>query len=50
MVAWLVAWASWLVLVVVVVVVVVSMGWVVVFFGGMVGSERVSSRQVEVSV
>ena len=37
-VAWLVAWASWLV------VVVVSMDWVVVFLGGMMGSEGVSSR------
>ena len=47
MVAWLVAWASWLVLVVAVG---VSVVWGVVFLGGMVGDEKVSSRQVEVSV
>ena len=41
MVAWLVAWASWLVIVVVVG---VSAVWVVVFFEGMVGDEKVSSR------
>ena len=47
MVAWLVAWASWLVLVVVVV---VSAVGAVIFLGGMVEDEKVSSRQVEVSV
>ena len=41
MVAWSVAWASWLVLVVVVG---VSASWVVVFLGGMVRDEKVSSR------
>ena len=41
MVAWPVAWASWLVLVVVVG---VSASWVVVFLGGMVRDEKVSSR------
>ena len=39
--------ASWLVLVVAVA---VPTGWVVVFLGGMMGSEKVSNRQVEVSV
>ena len=43
----MVACASWLVLVVAVA---VSTGWVVVFLGGMMGSEKVSNRQVEVSV
>ena len=47
MVAWLVAWASWLVLVVVVG---VSAVGAVVFLGGMMEDEKVSSRQVEVSV
>ena len=46
MVALLVAWASWLV---VVVVVPVSVG-LEVFLGGMMGNEEVSSRQMEVSV
>ena len=41
MVAWLVAWASWLVLVVAVG---VSAVGVVVFLGGMVEDEKVSSR------
>ena len=47
MVAWPVAWASWLVLVVVVG---VSAVGEVVFLGGMVEDEQVSSRQVEVLV
>ena len=47
MVAWLVAWASWLVLVVVVGVSVVG---AVVFLGGMMEDEKVSSRRVEISV
>ena len=47
MVTWLVAWASWLVLVVAVG---VSAVWVVIFLGGMMGNEGVSRRQVEVSV
>ena len=47
MVPWLVAWASWLVLVVAVG---VSAVWVVIFLGGMMGNEGVSRRQVEVSV
>ena len=38
MVAWLVAWASWLV------VVVVSMDWVVVFLEGLMGNEGVGRR------
>ena len=50
MVAWLVAWASWLVLVVVVGVSAVSAVGAVVFLGGMVKDETVSSRRVEVSV
>ena len=45
MVALLVAWASWLV----VVVVPVSVG-LEVFLGGMMGNEEVRSRQMEVSV
>ena len=40
-VAWLVAWASWLV---VVVELGVSTFWMVVFLGGMMESERVSNR------
>ena len=44
MVAWPVAWASWLVLVVAVWVSVVGVVWVVVFLGGMVEDEKVSSR------
>ena len=48
-VAWSVAWASWLVMVVLVVAV-VSVDLVVVFLGGMMGSEGVSSRQMEVSI
>ena len=50
MVAWLVAWASWLVLVVVVGVSAVSAVGAVVFLGGMVKDETVSSRRVEVPV
>ena len=50
MVAWPVAWASWLVLVVAVGVSVVGAVGAVVFLGGMVEDEKVSSRQVEVSV
>ena len=50
MVAWPVAWASWLVLVVVVGVSAAGVVGAVVFLGGMVKDERVSSRQVEVSV
>ena len=50
MVAWPVAWASWLVLVVAVGVSVVGAVGAVVFLGGMVKDEKVSSRQVEVSV
>ena len=48
MVAWLVAWTSWLVLVVAAVG--VSAGWAVVFLGGMMGNEGVSRRRVEVSI
>ena len=44
MVAWSVAWASWLVLVVVVGVSAVGVVGVVVFLGGMVEDEKVSSR------
>ena len=44
MVAWLVAWASWLLLVVVVGVSVVGAVGVVVFLGGMMEDEMVSSR------
>ena len=44
MVAWPVAWASWLVLVVVVGVSVVGAVGAVVFFRGMVEDEKVSSR------
>ena len=44
MVAWPVAWASWLVLVVVVGVSVVDVVGAVVFLGGMVKDETVSSR------
>ena len=44
MVAWPVAWASWLVLVVAVGVSVAGAVGVVVFLGGMVKDERVSSR------
>ena len=50
MVAWLVAWASWLVLVVAVGVSVACAVGAVVFLGGMVRNEIVSSRRVEVSV
>ena len=50
MVVWPVAWASWLVLVVAVVVSAVGAVGAVVFLGGMVKDETVSSRQVEVSV
>ena len=50
MVAWPVAWASWLVLVVAVGVSVACAVGAVVFLGGMVKDEMVSSRQVEVSV
>ena len=49
MVAWPVAWASWLELVVVGVLAACVVG-AVVFLGGMVKDEKVSSRQVEVSV
>ena len=44
MVAWPVAWASWLVLVVAVGVLAASVVGAVVFFGGMVKDETVSSR------
>ena len=50
MVAWPVAWASWLVLVVVVGVSAAHVVGAVVFLGGMVKDETVSSRRVEVSV
>ena len=50
MVAWPVAWASWLVLVVAVGVLAAYAVGAVVFLGGMVKDEMVSSRQVEVSV
>ena len=50
MVVWPVAWASWLLLVVVVGVSAVGVVGAVVFLGGMVRGEMVSSRQVEVSV
>ena len=50
MVAWPVAWASWLELVVAVGVSVACAVGAVVFLGGMVKNEMVSSRQVEVSV
>ena len=50
MVAWSVAWASWLVLAVAVVVSVAGAVGAVVFLGGMVKDEKVSSRRVEVSV
>ena len=50
MVAWPVAWASWLELVVVVGVLAACAVGAVVFLGGMVKDEMVSSRQVEVSV
>ena len=50
MVVWPVAWASWLVLVVVVGVSAVGVVGAVVFLGGMVKDEMVSSRRVEVSV
>ena len=50
MVAWPVAWASWLVLVVVVGVLAAGAVGAVDFLGGMVKDEMVSSRQVEVSV
>ena len=50
MVAWPVAWASWLVLVVAVGVSAAGAVGVVVFLGGMVKDEMVSSRRVEVSV
>ena len=46
----MVAWASWLELVVAVGVSVVCAVGAVVFLGGMVKNEMVSSRQVEVSV
>ena len=50
MVAWPVAWASWLELVVAVGVSAACAVGAVVFFGGMVKNEMVSSRRVEVSV
>ena len=50
MVAWPVAWASWLELVVAVAVSAACVVGAVVFLGGMVKNEMVSSRQVEVSV
>ena len=50
MVVWPVAWASWLVLVVAVGVVAACVVGAVVFLGGMVKDEMVSSRRVEVSV
>ena len=50
MVAWPVAWASWLELVVAVGVSAACAVGAVVFLGGMVRNEKVSSRQVEVSV
>ena len=50
MVVWPVAWASWLELVVAVGVLVACAVGAVVFLGGMVKNETVSSRQVEVSV
>ena len=50
MLAWPVAWASWLVLVVVVAVSAACAVGAVVFLGGMVKNETVSSRQVEVLV
>ena len=50
MVVWPVAWASWLELVVAVGVSAVCAVGAVVFLGGMVEDEMVSSRQVEVSV
>ena len=50
MVVWLVAWSSWLVLVVVVGVLTAGAVGAVVFLGGMVKDEMVSSRRVEVSV
>ena len=50
MVVWPVAWASWLVLVVGVGVLVACAVGTVVFLGGMVKDETVSSRRVEVSV
>ena len=50
MVAWPVAWASWLELVVVVGVSAACAVGAVVFLGGMVKDETVSGRQVEVSV
>ena len=50
MVAWPVAWASWLELVVAVGVSAACAVGAVVFLGGMVKNEMVSSRRVEVSV
>ena len=50
MVAWPVAWASWLELVVAVGVSEACTVGAVVFLGGMVKNEMVSSRRVEVSV
>ena len=50
MVAWPAAWASWLELVVAVGVSVACAVGAVVFLGGMVKNETVSSRRVEVSV
>ena len=50
MVAWPVAWASWLVLVVAVGVLAAGVVGAVIFLGGMVKDETVSSRRVEVSV
>ena len=50
MVVWPVAWASWLELVVAVGVLAACAVGAVVFLGGMVRDEMVSSRQVEVSV
>ena len=50
MVAWPVAWASWLELVVAVGVSAACAVGAVVFLGGMVKNETVSSRRVEVSV
>ena len=49
-VAWPVAWASWLVLVVAVGVLAACAVGAVVFLGAMVKDETVSSRRVEVSV
>ena len=50
MVVWPVAWASWLELVVAVGVSAACVVGAVVFLGGMVRNEMVSSRRVEVSV